>query len=65
MFVVLDLEMLNLRPPPEWDYHELMKGHDVMFTAPRALVLLETGSNHMSRSCSKALICKRCLNVFL
>jgi hypothetical protein len=34
----------------EWDYHELMKGHDVMITAPTELVrLLETlkdnGSN--------------------
>jgi hypothetical protein len=27
----------------DWDYHELMKGHDVMITAPKELVrLLET-----------------------
>jgi hypothetical protein len=27
----------------DWDYHELMKGHDVMNTAPKELVqLLET-----------------------
>jgi hypothetical protein len=24
----------------DWDYHELMKGHDVMITAPKELVLL-------------------------
>jgi hypothetical protein len=29
--------------PADWDYHELMKGHDVMITAPKELVqLLET-----------------------
>jgi hypothetical protein len=29
--------------PAGWDYHELMKGHDVMITAPKELVqLLET-----------------------
>ena len=30
----------------DWDYHELMKGHDVMVTAPKELVrLLETLEN--------------------
>jgi hypothetical protein len=29
--------------PADWEYHELMKGHDVMITAPKELVrLLET-----------------------
>jgi hypothetical protein len=32
-----------LESPADWDYHELMKGHDVMITAPKELVrLLET-----------------------
>jgi pimeloyl-ACP methyl ester carboxylesterase len=32
--------------PVDWDYHELMKGHDVMITAPKELVqLLETLEN--------------------
>ena len=26
--------------PADWDYHELMKGHDVMITAPKELVQL-------------------------
>ena len=31
------------KSPADWDYHELMKGHDVMITAPKQLVrLLET-----------------------
>ena len=31
------------KSPADWDYHELMKGHDVMITAPEELVqLLET-----------------------
>ena len=31
------------KSPADWDYHELMKGHDVMITAPNELVqLLET-----------------------
>jgi pimeloyl-ACP methyl ester carboxylesterase len=31
------------KSPADWDYHELMKGHDVMITAPKELVqLLET-----------------------
>jgi pimeloyl-ACP methyl ester carboxylesterase len=32
--------------PADWNYHELMKGHDVMITAPKELVqLLETLEN--------------------
>ena len=31
------------KSPADWDYHDLMKGHDVMITAPKELVqLLET-----------------------
>lgn len=31
------------KSPADWDYHELMKGHDVMITSPKELVqLLET-----------------------
>ena len=29
-----------LESPADWDYHELMKGHDVMITAPKELVRL-------------------------
>lgn len=36
----------GLESPVDWDYHELMKGHDVMITAPKELVqLLETLEN--------------------
>jgi pimeloyl-ACP methyl ester carboxylesterase len=36
----------TLESPADWDYHELMKGHDVMITAPKELVrLLETLEN--------------------
>jgi pimeloyl-ACP methyl ester carboxylesterase len=28
------------KSPADWDYHELMKGHDVMITAPKELVQL-------------------------
>ncbi|MGB8937889.1 MAG: hypothetical protein WCC17_22595 [Candidatus Nitrosopolaris sp.] len=28
------------KSPVDWDYHELMKGHDVMITAPKELVQL-------------------------
>ncbi|HEY7082449.1 MAG TPA: hypothetical protein VH500_22395 [Nitrososphaeraceae archaeon] len=34
------------KAPADWDYHELMKGHDVMITAPNELIqLLETLEN--------------------
>ena len=28
------------KSPADWDYHELMKGHDVMITAPKELAQL-------------------------
>ena len=34
------------KSPADWDYHELMKGHDVMIIAPKELVqLLESLEN--------------------
>jgi hypothetical protein len=36
-------DQFKAQSPADWDYHELMKGHDVMITGPKELVrLLET-----------------------
>ena len=35
-----DSQFKGQKSPANWDYHELMKGHDVMITAPEELTQL-------------------------